>query len=131
MSIKVEDGSITVDGDDLKDLQDKARRHLEEMRPPEGTPAVSEVETGYAVLCPEHGKTFLTDDEYGRQLCRPDSRWTCPRCGRISQWDDDHYEKWLDGQGGPDEGPDVHDERCAETCACKFWPSFAKGLVES
>jgi len=54
------------------------------------------------VLCRGHGRQFLTDDEYGRQLCRPDDRWTCPRCRSVSNFDDDNYEAALDAspEGG-------------------------------
>jgi len=102
MSIKHEEGVVTIDGIDLKDLQDKAKQYLADVRPPEGTPAISEVETAYAVLCPTHGQVFLTDDEYGRQLCRADDRWICPKCGEICNWDDDNYEKHLDMEGPPE-----------------------------
>lgn len=97
MIVEDEHGTVTITGDDLKDLQSFARAQLEEMRPPEGTPAHSLTPTPYAVLCPQHGQQFLTDDEYSRQLCRPDSRWKCPveGCGRISGWDDDNYEAAL------------------------------------
>lgn len=114
MAIRIENGATTYDGEDLKQLQDAGRKYLDEARPPEGTPAVSTVETPYAVICREHGQQFLTDDEYGRQLCRPDSLWTCPVCREASQWDDDHYEKSFG------DVPDVHDENCTSDCACKF-----------
>jgi hypothetical protein len=89
-----QDGEDVV-SDDLKVLQDAARAYLEAQRPAEGTPALSLERTPYAILCREHGQQFLTDDEYGRQLCRPDARWTCPKCGRVSDWDDDNYEAAL------------------------------------
>jgi hypothetical protein len=92
MSIKNEGGVVTIDGDDLKKLQAEGREYLESVRPPEGTPALSEERTPYAVICREHGQQFLTSDEYNRQLCRPDSLWTCPKCGEASNWDDDNYE---------------------------------------
>lgn len=119
MSIKTEEGAVTIDGEDLKQLQDHARSELEKMRPPDGTPAVAVFETPYAVICDEHGKVCLTEDEYSRQLCRPDSFWSCPKCGEFASWDDDHYEKFFDNDDGPD-GPDVHDENCQPHCACKF-----------
>ncbi len=118
MTIKVENGSITYDGEDLKDLQDKARQHLDAVRPPEGTPATSQTETPYAVICRAHGQVFLTEDEYGRQLCRPDSLWTCPTCGRAAQWDDDHYEKHLADLDEVD-----HLDGCVPpTCTCGALP---------
>ena len=51
--------------------------------------------TPYAVQCPEHGQVFMDHDEYMRQLCRPDSRWECPRCGELAWWDDENYERYL------------------------------------
>lgn len=56
--------------------------------------------TPYAVLCDDHGQQFLTAEQYEHQLDRPDSFWSCPRCGECAYWDDDEYEANLD------EGPD-------------------------
>lgn len=53
--------------------------------------------TPYAVICPYHGKRFLTEKEYERQMSKPavaafgDDLWRCPDCGRRSGWDDDNY----------------------------------------
>jgi hypothetical protein len=104
MSIKTEEGVVTIDGDDLKKLQAEGREYLESVRPPEGTPALSAERTPYAVICREHGQQFLTSDEYNRQLCRPDSLWTCPKCGEASHWDDDNYEASFDDGPEPTEG---------------------------
>lgn len=100
MTIKVENGSITYDGQDLQELKEQGRKFLEEMRPPEGTPALSTVKTPYAVFCPTDGQQFLTSDEYGRQLSRPDNLWTCPKCGAASQWDDDNFETFESDLNG-------------------------------
>lgn len=86
---------------DLDRLKAHAYAELEKLRPAEGTPALSTEPTYYAVVCPTHGQQFLTEDEYGRQLCRPDSRWTCPVCGATSSWDDDNYERMF--EEGPEE----------------------------
>jgi hypothetical protein len=62
--------------------------------------------TVYAVICRVHGRVYLTEAEYLRQLRRPDSRWECPRfvddvpsefgpCGRPSNFDDETYEAGL------------------------------------
>lgn len=51
----------------------------------------SETPTPYAVECPEHGKVYLSGDNYMRQLQRPDDKWRCPTCDRVSEWDDDNY----------------------------------------
>lgn len=56
----------------------------------------------HAVICRHHGQVFLTAEEYGRQMARPDSQWTCPAmdsspdrfgpCGAPSRWDDANSE---------------------------------------
>lgn len=116
MSIKIENGSITYSGTDLDQLKAAAHKHLDDVRPPEGTPAVSQEKTPYAVLCRAHGQVFLTDDEYGRQLCRPDALWTCPKCGEAARWDDDNYEEMLDLH--------EHAEGCVPpTCTCGALPT--------
>jgi hypothetical protein len=67
--------------------------------------------TKYAVFCPEHGRVFLSEEEYDFQMDRPDSRWTCPRecgppdvgiCGADSEFDDETYEGEIPaGKGTP------------------------------
>jgi hypothetical protein len=57
--------------------------------------------TPFAVLCDDHRQQFLTEEQYSRQLHRPDSFWSCPRCGESAHWDDDEYETAID-EGGPD-----------------------------
>ncbi len=89
---------VVIEGGDLKKLQAFARAELEKMRPPDGTPTISTEPTPYAVLCRSHGKVYLTKDEYNRQMCAPDSRWSCPECGRICDFDDDNYEASLEGE---------------------------------
>ena len=60
-------------------------------------------QTPFAVICPDHGQVFLTDKEYDAQMDNPDLLWTCPECGKPSQWDDDNYEcmaqvdRWSEG----------------------------------
>lgn len=61
--------------------------------------------TPYAVLCDDHGQQFLTEQQYSRQLSRPDSFWSCPRCGEYAYWDDDEYDAALD-EGEPDDEAD-------------------------
>lgn len=80
---------------DLDKVQAHAREQLAAMAPPEGTPAVAEFGSPYAVICRTHGQVQLTEDEYGRQLSRPDALWKCPKCGEEAQWDDSHYEQML------------------------------------
>lgn len=57
---------------------------------------VSNTPTPWAVVCREHGKVFLTNHEYNRQMNRPNSLWQCPMCLDSAAWDDDTYEAWLD-----------------------------------
>lgn len=35
--------------------------------------------TPYAVTCPVHGRVYLTEEEYHRQMMKPDQVWACPR----------------------------------------------------
>lgn len=64
-------------------------------------PRESSEPTGFAVICPEHGRVFLSEEEYDRQLSRPDSTWKCPRCGKASEWDEDNYDAWIEQGGTP------------------------------
>jgi len=36
---------------------------------------------GYSVVCPDHGRVFLSNEEYTKQLLDPDRGWLCPECG--------------------------------------------------
>jgi hypothetical protein len=51
--------------------------------------------TPFAVDCYRHGKVYLTDAEYERQLSCPDKGWSCPYplCGLAATFDDDNYER--------------------------------------
>lgn len=54
--------------------------------------------TPYAVKCYQcepNGDhlVYMDHAEYCRQMMRPDSFWTCPRCGKDAKWSDDNYEK--------------------------------------
>src|SRR5262245_28238442 len=68
--------------------------------------------TRWAVLCPEHGRVYLTRVAYTAQLSNANARWKCPHwvadeaamdmnsigpCGAVSEFDDETYEE--------DEGP--------------------------
>lgn len=53
-------------------------------------------ETPYALQCWKCGKVCLTELQYLHQLDRPDDRWCCPRCGEEAEWDDAHYEEYLE-----------------------------------
>src|SRR3954470_8061110 len=52
----------------------------------------------YAVLCSVHGRVFLTQSEYDRQLDLPDAMWDCPTCGRKSRFDDATYEAAMEAE---------------------------------
>lgn len=48
-----------------------------------------EYETPYAVICPKHGRQYLTESYYMAQLYKPNNTWVCPHgCRRNVQWDD-------------------------------------------
>jgi hypothetical protein len=36
---------------------------------------------GYSIVCPDHGRVFLTDKAYTEQLLDPDRGWFCTECG--------------------------------------------------
>jgi hypothetical protein len=59
--------------------------------------------TPWAVICPQHGRVYLTNDEYRVQLDRPNAGWECTQavleeplpvgvCGEEAEWDDENYE---------------------------------------
>lgn len=55
--------------------------------------AISPVKTPYAVHCETGcGQSFLTEEEYLRQLNKPDSVWQCPRCGDSAGFDDENFD---------------------------------------
>lgn len=49
--------------------------------------------TQWAVHCPNHGKVYLTWEEYGKQLDNPEDLWHCPICWHVAQWDDRNYTR--------------------------------------
>ncbi len=51
--------------------------------------------TPWAVICREHGKQYLTSEQYDAQMMKPDSYWLCPICGGHSSWDDDNYDNYY------------------------------------
>jgi hypothetical protein len=51
------------------------------------------------VLCPDHGQSPLTFKEYVKQLSCPDSKWTCPICGKCAGFNDQHFHE-LHGRSG-------------------------------
>ena len=57
---------------------------------------VSKDPTPYAVDCTNCGLVYMTEEFYSEQMMCPDSKWICPICGRISSWNDDNYESYLD-----------------------------------
>lgn len=52
--------------------------------------------TPYAVDCEGGcGKSYLSEEEYDRQMSNIDARWKCPKCGGEAWFDDDNYEDSL------------------------------------
>ena len=39
------------------------------------------------------GKVVLSEDQYIRQMDRPDSLWSCPTCGSTADFDDVAFEE--------------------------------------
>lgn len=39
------------------------------------------------------GQVPLTEEEFDRQLSRPDTPWVCPKCGGGAWFDDEAYER--------------------------------------
>lgn len=56
---------------------------------------MANIETPWAVICPEHGLTFLNHEQYMDQMYQSDSFWKCPICGNYSEWSDENYESWI------------------------------------
>lgn len=54
---------------------------------------LSLIPTRFAVICPLHGRVYLTRQAYVNQLHKADERWKCPRCGQVSAFDDESYER--------------------------------------
>lgn len=48
--------------------------------------------TKYAVYCARCGLQFLREDDYMRQMYRPDFGWMCPSCKGPAEWDDECQE---------------------------------------
>lgn len=51
--------------------------------------------TPWAVLCPEHGRVYISEENYQSQMDCPNTTWRCP-CGQEAFWDDANYERYLD-----------------------------------
>jgi hypothetical protein len=64
--------------------------------------------TPWAVICPKHGRVYLTHDEYVDQLDQADDLWRCTKlvdgdppaaCGLASEWDGDEDDEREGGEG--------------------------------
>lgn len=70
----------------------------------------------YAINCPYHGKAYLTEAEYTRQMNNAHLSWTCPvmdadprrfgLCGARSDFDDDNINEWERWHDDTTEGSD-------------------------
>lgn len=45
------------------------------------------------IICPHHGNVDIDYGEYLHQMGYPDSRWKCPKCGFVSEFDDARFEE--------------------------------------
>jgi hypothetical protein len=50
----------------------------------------------FAVICPIHQRQFLTQRQYDAQMNDPNSKWKCPKCNRVSRFDDATYEAYQE-----------------------------------
>lgn len=65
----------------------------------------SETPTPFAYICVTNimgeegcGKNYYTEEEYTRQLMRPNALWRCPCCGNDEGYfDDDNFEEAIYG----------------------------------
>lgn len=58
-------------------------------------PPVAADPTPWAIRCHKHGKVYLTNHEYNRQMNRANAHWECPLCpawNNYAGFDDDNYE---------------------------------------
>lgn len=46
----------------------------------------------YAIICKTHGQIFIDIEEYARQMMKPDSRWQCPICKDVAEFDDINFD---------------------------------------
>jgi hypothetical protein len=77
-------------------------------------------QSGYAaVRChgdsvPHHccGVVEIDEQEYTRQMMKPDALWMCPKCGSTASFDDEYFERVHNlNETLPDEEPDELYER--------------------
>jgi len=45
------------------------------------------------ILCELHGPVDISKENYSEQMRQPHSKWKCPICNNISEFDDDRYEE--------------------------------------
>lgn len=79
----------------------------------------------FFVICPEHGRVALTEEQYEEQMIDVDALWKCPLCGKESteidfEEEDDSKEVEaedgtirpldFDGESGPVEDEEDEEE---------------------
>jgi hypothetical protein len=57
---------------------------------------ISSTPTPFAVICRRHGRVYLTEAEYTRQMMNPDNLWQHPGCDERADFDDETYERSVD-----------------------------------
>jgi hypothetical protein len=57
---------------------------------------VSKEPTPYAVTCQKDGFVYMTHEFYITQLSDPHSKWICPICFEISEWNDQNYDEHME-----------------------------------
>ena len=57
---------------------------------------ISTQPTPWAVYCYAHGRVYLTNHEYNRQMHFANRGWVCPICGDFASFDDDNFDNATD-----------------------------------
>lgn len=55
--------------------------------------AISFEPTRWMLHCPNHGKVYLTEVEFDRQVGSKDEDWICPVCREPSEFDMENYKE--------------------------------------
>ena len=45
------------------------------------------------VICPYHGAVDIDKINYITQMNNPNARWKCPKCGAVSEFNDERFEE--------------------------------------
>jgi predicted RNA-binding Zn-ribbon protein involved in translation (DUF1610 family) len=48
------------------------------------------------IICPSHGRVDIDYNNYRKQMRDASSKWKCPKCGLISEFDEERYDEIHD-----------------------------------